>query len=66
MAEEYTKITNEEVERAFREAAVFLFGLYKKYKQNKQMEQDDAAWQFVYFFHNNIIKLEGILWNPKQ
>jgi len=43
MAEEYTKITNEEVERAFREAAVFLFGLYKKYKQNKQMEQDDAA-----------------------
>jgi hypothetical protein len=43
MDAKHEKLTNEEIERAFREAAVFLFGLYKKYKQNKQMEQDDAA-----------------------
>lgn len=37
------KITNEERERAFQELAVFLFGLYKKDKQDKAAEAADAA-----------------------
>ncbi len=36
------KITNEERERAFHEMAVFLFELYKKDKQKKLIEQEEA------------------------
>ncbi len=50
------KITNEERERAFHEMAVFLFELYKKDKQKKLIEQEEAIWQLVFFFYNNIIE----------
>lgn len=37
------RITNDEYERAFHEAAVFLFELYKKYKQDKATELPDET-----------------------
>jgi len=43
MEEKRAKITKDEYERAYHEAAAFLFELYKKYKQSKLMEQEDAA-----------------------
>jgi hypothetical protein len=38
-----TKITNEEYERAFHEAAIFLFEQYKKLKQQEEMKQEDVT-----------------------